>query len=195
MPRISRKIWLETGRTTSFPNEYKGFAYLVDSGILEVSYKRKNHSRIYTVAAQPGSGDDMSNWRDEPWARRISALSRPDRMALISAACLILAYERDLPDALESELTVFRDCACGLDLEPRMYDLRTVISHYIGEFQGRVEEIRGEMESIRDTLPDTTAEYRAVHPRDTPAETGGPSPDVLRSIDAKLDKLLSEERD
>jgi hypothetical protein len=133
--------------------------------------------------------DEMSSWRGQPAAQSIAALPRPDRMALTSAACLILKYGPDLPPALEPALEALRACACGTDLAPEMYDLRTILSHWIGEFQGRVDEIRGDMESLRDTLPEATAEYRAALLRDTPADTSS-TPELLRLINAKLDTLL-----
>lgn len=157
MTGTSGRIYRETGRSIPYTEEREAFAYLLDAGIIRVARLTKNTgARIYVIAEQPGDADGAGTWRDEPWARHVSGLARPDRMTLISAACLIMEHEGNLPDALESQLTVFLECACGTDLEPRTYDL-------------------------------------LVRPQDAIGNTRKTPREMLRTIDAKLDKLLSAE--
>lgn len=97
------------------------------------------------------------DWHGEQWARTIAALPQAHRATLISAAVTLIDVANS--DALESELTVFLDCACGTDLKPVYYDPGFRIDNEIRSFSRRAEELLAQMRDIRDLTVGLTAEH------------------------------------
>jgi hypothetical protein len=99
------------------------------------------------------------NWHAEKWARDLAGLPASRRMTLISAAVTLIDTDY-VSDALESELTVFLECATGSDLHPDYYDPGLRVDCEIRSFARAAEKAFENLRDVRDQVADYISEAR-----------------------------------
>lgn len=99
------------------------------------------------------------NWHAEPWAVTLAGMPASRRMTLISAAVTLLDTH-GVSDGLESELSVFLECAAGSDLKPVYYAPDFRVDCEIRGFARRMEEAFDDLRHTRDQVGDYVREAR-----------------------------------